>query len=68
MRALWIARYGLLTSAVVWAVTIVLGLSHLYFGAGELLYLFGLLSAFGIGVFAIACVVLQFVVLPALRR
>jgi hypothetical protein len=63
--ALWISRYGLLLSAVVYAATLTLGLLHI--GNGELMFGIGIYSAVGICLFAILCVVLQFVVLPLMR-
>ncbi|MEI9995326.1 MAG: hypothetical protein WDM91_12080 [Rhizomicrobium sp.] len=65
MRALWIARYGLLLSGVVYAATLILGLLHI--GHGEWMFGLGIWAALGIGVCAVLCVVLQFVILPSMR-
>jgi len=65
MRALRLARYGLLLSALVYAAALVLG--HFRVGDGEMLFAVAILSGIGIGLCAILCVVLQFVVLPLMR-
>jgi hypothetical protein len=66
MRSLWFARYALLASAAIYAAAMALGL--LKIGNGELMFGLSILSAVGIGVSAILCVVLQFVILPMLLR
>jgi len=66
MWALSTARYGLLISALVWAITLMLGIVHI--GDAGLEFGLGLYAGIGIGLFALLCVVLQFVILPPLLR